>query len=44
MYANPEEFSTTTVEMGPMWDSEEIEELETWELGELDDILPLDLD
>ena len=37
-----EEFSPTSFEMGPAWDSEAIEELETWELVELDDIVQLD--
>lgn len=37
-----EEFTPTSFAMGPLWDSEAMEELETWELGELDDILPLD--
>lgn len=42
MHTDPEEFITTTFEMGPLWDNEAIEELETWELDELDDILPLE--
>lgn len=44
MYTDHEEFNATTFEMGPLWDSEAIEELETWELGELDDIVPVEFE